>query len=117
MVSRRISLLTLCFIILFLTSVILPSFAKDPLPVSSPAINRSLAGSRTGVLTKVQGVVFHIDRITYTLAPQALVEDKFGTPLAPNETEWNDVEFRVQYWLATDLGPNLIRQLIITLPQ
>jgi hypothetical protein len=118
MASRRISLPTLCFIIfLFLTSLILPSFAKDPLLSSSATINRSLSGSRTGVLTKSEGAVLHIDRMTYTLAPQALVEDKFGTPLTPNDTRWNDVEFRVQYWLAPDLGPNLIRQLIVTLPQ
>ena len=110
--------LVLFFLIfLYVILLALPALSTDAIPGASVSINRSLPGSSIGILTSAQGPAVRIDRDTYTLTPFALVEDKFGTPLSVNDLKWNDVEFRVQYWIARDLGPNHIMQLIINFPE
>ncbi len=80
-------------------------------------IDRSLFGSRTGILTMAKGDSVRIDRATYVLAPDALVEDPGGTPLPLQSVAWVDVELPVQYWLGTGPAGNQITQMIVTLAQ
>jgi hypothetical protein len=102
---------------MFLFSLAMPSLAKELMLMAPTPINRALPGMRAGLLTQAQGSVLRIDRATFTLAPQALVEDKFGTPLMLQNLQWKDVEFDVQYWLAPDQGPNQIMQMIVSFPE
>lgn len=113
--ARKLFLLFL--VLLFVVILALPSFANDFMPMTPTAINRGLPGSRTGVLTKAEGAMLHIDRTAYTLAPIALVEDKFGTPLTMKDIQCRDVEYAVQYWVATDHDHTQILQLIVTFPE
>jgi hypothetical protein len=116
-VNRLWNLSLMFLILLVLLTLTLPPFVKDALPTGLMPIDRSLPGSRVGVLTHAQGTVLKIDRTTYTLAPLALIEDKFGTPVMLSDLKFNDVEFDVQYWLGTDLGPNHIFQLVVNFPE
>ena len=110
-------LLTL-LILLYVLILALPAFAAtEAVSVMPSSINRALPGSRTGVLTSAQGPVLQINRDMYRLAPTALVEDKHGTALSVQDLKWQDVEFRVQYWTASELGPNHISHLIINFPE
>ncbi len=85
---------------------------------SQPAkIDRSLPGSRKGLLMKAQGTTVWIDRGMYSLAPGALVESSPGDPLPASSLKWDGVEFEVQYWLGTGLADRQITQLIITFPE
>ncbi len=81
------------------------------------AINPTLPGARAGILTRAQGTMLFIDRTEYSLAPIALVEDRFGTPLSIQDLQCNDVQYRVQYWTAPILGHDQIVQLIVTFPE
>jgi len=116
-VNRLWNLSLMFLILLVLLTLTLPPFVKDALPTALMPIDRSLPGSRVGVLTNAQGTILKIDRTTYTLAPLALIEDKFGTPLMLSDLKFNDVEFDVQYWLGTNLGPNHILQLVVSFPE
>jgi hypothetical protein len=115
---NRLWNLSLMLLILFvLLTLTIPPLVKDAMPNTLMPINRSLPGSRVGVLTQAQGAVLKIDRTTYTLAPLALIEDKFGTAVMLSDLRFTDVEFDVQYWLGTDLGPNHILQLVVSFPE
>ena len=114
-VTRNVILLLL--VLLFLVILALPSFADDIMPMSSTAINRTLQGSRTGVLTKAEGAMLQIDHVSYTLSPVALVEDKHLTPLTIKDIQCHDVEYAVRYWVATDHDRSQILQLIVTFPE
>jgi hypothetical protein len=80
-------------------------------------INPTLPGARAGMLTKAQGAMVLIDRTAYNLAAIALVEDRFGTPLSIQDLQCSDVQYRVQYWTAPELGPDQIVQLIVSFPE
>lgn len=108
--------LTLLSVIVLMT-LVLPSFAMDVAPIPIPGVNQALPGSRAGILTKAHGTILQIDRATYTLAPIALVEDRFGTALALNDIQCNDVEYSVRYWVTTDQGQNQILQMIVSFPE
>lgn len=111
------NVLLMILILLYVVILALPAFAAEVTALSPASINRSLPGSHTGILTQAQGPVVQINRNVYRLAPLALVEDKHGTPLNVHDLKWQDVEFRVQYWTAAELGPNHITQLIINFPE
>jgi hypothetical protein len=104
-------------ILLVLVIVALPSFAEETTPMPSMVINRALPGSRTGVLTKALGAVLQIEHASYMLSPVALVEDRFGSPLTLKDIQCQDVEYKVQYWVATDHDHSQILQLIVTFPE
>ena len=104
------------FILLVLLIIALPSFAEDIMPMPSMVI-RELPGSRTGVLTKAEGATLQIDHVSYTLSPVALVEDKHLTPLTIKDIQCHDVEYKVQYWVATEHDHSQILQLIVTFPE
>ncbi len=93
----------------------------SPAPQVQPAqpakIDRSLPGSRTGILTRAKGGTVWIDRASYALAPNALVEKKAGTPLQLQDYQWDGVAYNVQYWLGTGSADRQITQLIITFPE
>jgi hypothetical protein len=114
-VTRNVILVLL--VLLFLVILALPSFADDIMPMPSTVINRTLQGSRTGVLTKAEGAMLQIDHVSYTLSPVALVEDKHLTPLTIKDIQCHDVEYAVRYWVATDHDRNQISQLIVTFPE
>ena len=111
----KLSLLLLILVVL--VSLTLKSFAMDVTPMPTGVINHGLPGMRVGILTKAQGTMLHIDHATYTLAPTALVENKFGTALTLMDIQCHDVEYGVRYWVATDKGQNQIVQMIVTFPE
>jgi len=85
---------------------------------SQPAkIDRSLPGSRKGILTKAKGTNVWIDGAMYLLGPGALVEDRFGSPLPPQAYQAEGVEYGVQYWLGSDHADRQITQMIIIFPE
>ncbi len=93
------------------------TFSPAPLvrPTQPAKIDRSVPGSRKGILTRAKGGTVWIDGASYVLAPNVLVEKKGGTPL--QLPEWDSVAYNVQYWLGTGSANNQITQLIITFPQ
>ena len=103
--------------LVILATLTVPVYAQDSEPIPAAAINPTLPGSRAGMLTKAQGTMLFIDRTTYTLAPIAHVEDRFGTPLSIQDLQCNDAQYRVQYWTAPELGHDQIVQLIVTFPE
>ena len=114
-VIRNVILVLLILLVLLI--IALPSFAEDIMPMPSMVINRELPGSRTGVLTKAEGATLQIDHVSYTLSPVALVEDKHLTPLTIKDIQCHDVEYKVQYWVATEHDHSQILQLIVTFPE
>jgi hypothetical protein len=100
-----------------LSTLTVPAYTQDSAPMPATAINPTLPGSKAGMLTKAQGTTLFIDRSTYTLAPIAHVEDRFGTPLSIQDLQCNDAQYRVQYWTAPELGHDQIVQLIVTFPE
>ena len=104
-------------IVLLLPTVTAPSYAKDSAPMQVTAVNPALPGSRAGLLTRAQGTMLVIDRTTYSLAPSALLEDRFGTPLSIQDLQCNEAQCRVQYWTVPDLGPDQILQMIVSFPE
>ena len=113
--TRNVILVLL--VLLFLGILALPSFSEDSMPIPSMVINRELPGSRTGILTKAEGAMLQIDHASYTLSPIALVEDKFLTALTIKDIQCHDVEYKVQYWVASDHDHSQIMQLIVTFPE
>ena len=111
----KLSLLLLTLVVL--VTLTLTSFAMDGTPMPTAVINQGLPGMKMGILTTAQGTMLQIDHATYTLAPTALVEDKFGTALTLKQIQCRDAEYRVRYWVATDKSQNQILQLIITFPE
>ena len=114
-VTRNVILVLL--VLLFLGILALPSIGEDTMPMPSTIINRALPGTRTGILTKAEGATLQIDNISYTLSPVALVEDKHLTPLTIKDIQCHDVEYKVQYWVATEHDHSQILQLIVTFPE
>jgi len=114
-VTRNVILVLL--VLLFLGILALPSFGEDTMPMPSTIINRALPGTRTGILTKAEGATLQIDHVSYTLSPVALVEDKHLTPLTIKDIQCHDVEYKVQYWVATEHDHSQILQLIVTFPE
>jgi len=113
-VTRNVILVLL--VLLFLGILALPSIGEEIMPMPSMVI-RELPGSRTGVLTKAEGATLQIDHVSYTLSPVALVEDKHLTPLTIKDIQCHDVEYKVQYWVATEHDHSQILQLIVTFPE
>jgi hypothetical protein len=107
----------LVLILLVLATLAVQSFAMDSAAMLTPGINHDLPGSRAGVLTRAQGTMLHVDSVTYTLSPIAVVEDRFGTPLTLRDIQCNNVEYRVLYWVATDKATNQIVQLVVSFPE
>ncbi len=95
------------------------TFSQSPQvrPTQPAKIDRSLPGSRRGILTKSQGTTVWIDRASYVLAPGALVENKAGTPLQLQHYQGDGMAYRVQYWLGTGSADRQITQMIITFPE
>ncbi len=58
-----------------------------------------------------------IDRMTFVLAPDALIEDSGGAPLPLQSMVWVDVELPARYWLGTGPFSNQITQMIVTLAE
>lgn len=114
-VAKRVVLVGIVAAIM--STLALPLYAKDSVPMIPAAINPTLPGVRVGTLTKAQGTTLFIDRTAYSLAQVAMVEDRFGTPLSIRDLQCNDVQYRVQYWTAPELGPDQILQLIVTFPE
>jgi hypothetical protein len=114
-VTRNVILVLL--VLLFLGILALPSFGEDTMPMPSTIINRALPGTRTGILTKAEGATLQIDHVSYTLSPVALVEDKHLTPLTIKDIQCHDVEYKVQYWVATEHDHSQILQLIVAFPE
>ena len=113
-VTRNVILVLL--VLLFLGILALPSIGEEIMPMPSMVI-RELPGSRTGVLTKAEGATLQIDHVSYTLSPVALVEDKHLTPLTIKDIQCHDVQYAVQYWVATEHDHSQILQLIVTFPE
>lgn len=87
-------------------------------PGSPPKINRDLPGSKKGTMTSVKNGIVRIDRETYALAPDALVEDTKGEELLQKELAvYNGFDQEVQYWLETGQAANQIIQMIVRPPQ
>jgi hypothetical protein len=80
-------------------------------------IDRTLSGSRTGVLTKARNGTFWVDRDRYVLASGALIEDANGNPLEAQEMQGSELNVPVQYWVGTGETRNQITQLIVTLSE
>ena len=114
-VTRNVILVLL--VLLFLGILALPSIGEDIMPMPSTIINRALPGTKTGILTNVEGATVQIDHVSYTLSPIALVEDKHLAPLTIKDIQCHDVEYAVQYWVATDHDRSQILQLIVTFPE
>jgi hypothetical protein len=103
--------------VLLLSILTVPSYALDSAPMPGVAINPLLSGARAGILTKAQGAMLVIDRTEYRLAPIAVVQDRFGTPLSIQDLQCHDVQYRVQYWTVPDLGHDQVMQLIVSFPE
>src|SRR3989442_15952505 len=75
------------------------TFATVPQVQSSQPlkIDRSLPGSRRGMLTKANGTTVWIDGAMHLLTPGGLVQDKFGSPLAPQAFHSEGGEYGFQY--------------------
>ena len=102
---------------LLLSALTVPSYAMDSAPMPATAMNPTLPGARAGILTKAQGAMLVIDRTEYRLAAIALVQDRFGTPLSIQDLQCHDVQYRVQYWTAPDMGHDQVMQLIVSFPE
>lgn len=97
---------------------LLSTSAWAQVPQTSPTkIDRSLPGSRLGQMTKAQRGTVVIDRTTYALAPQVLIEERSGMSLTPQDLQWWEGEFDVQYWIGTGELRNQIIQMIVAYPQ
>jgi hypothetical protein len=103
--------------LLLVSTLTSPLYGKDSAPTTATAMNLTLPGSRAGMLTRAKGTMLLIDRTEYSLAPMALVEDKFGTPLSIQDLQCNDAKCRVQYWTAPDMGHDQILQMIVSFPE
>jgi hypothetical protein len=100
-----------------LSTLTLPLNAQDSAPMAATAINPTLPGSRAGMLTVAQGTRLLIDRTTYSLAPIAVIEDRFGTPLSIHDLQCPEAQCRAQYWTMPAFGHDQIVQLIVSFPE
>ena len=81
------------------------------------AMDRSLEGKQKGVLTKTRDGTVWIDRTAYPLASDAAIQGRSGRTFRIQELKWDDVEYRVDYWLGTEFTDKQIIQMIIYLPE
>ena len=87
--------------------------ASSDLQVEPRSMDRSLEGIRNGVLTKAKDGTVWIDGKAYTLAVDALVENRTGRRLQVKGLRLDDVQFSVEYWL----DGNQITQTVINFPE
>ena len=126
-ITRKSMLGASCVWILIGTAVLLWSpmaeaqgtFSQAPQvrPTQPAKIDRSLPGSKRGTLTRAKGGTVWIDRASYVQAPDALVENKAGSPLELRQYQGDSVAFEVQYWLGTGSADRQITHMIITFPE
>src|SRR3989442_14394331 len=72
------------------------SQAPQVRPTQPAKIDRSLPGSKRGTLTRAKGGTVWIDGVSYVLAPDALVENKSGSPLQLQRYQGDGMAYRVQ---------------------
>jgi hypothetical protein len=85
--------------------------------VQPRSMDRSREGKRKGVLTRVKEGTVWIDGTAYTLAADALVENRTGGSLQANALRWDDVQYSVDYWLVPDSADRQIAQMVIYFPE
>jgi len=76
-------------------------------------MDRSLAGKRKGVLTRAMNGIAWIDGTTYTLAADALVENRTGRSLQVRSLRLDGVQYSVEYWL----NGSQVSQIVIYFPE
>ena len=81
--------------------------------VQPRSIDRSLEEKRKGVLTRALNGTAWIDGRTYTLAADTLVESRTGRRLQVKDLRWENIQFRVEYWL----DGSQISQIVIYFPE
>ena len=77
------------------------------------SMDRSLEGKRKGVLTRVMDGTAWIDGTTYTLAADALVENRTGRSLQVRSLRLDGVQYSVEYWL----DGSQVSQIVIYFPE
>jgi len=91
--------------------------ALEVQPTQPAKIDRSMHGSKKGILTKAKGGTVWIDRASFVLAPDAVVENQLGFPMELRNYRWDGVEYHVLYWLGTGQADRQITHMIISLPE
>jgi hypothetical protein len=77
-----------------------------------PKIDRSLPGSRKGVLTKAKDGVVWIDGRKYVLASSALLEKVDGGSMLVNYLNFAGMDFEVEYWLGPKPDPQITQMIV-----
>jgi len=77
------------------------------------SMDRSLEGKRKGVLTRALDGTAWIDGTTYTLAADALVENRTGRSLQVKSLRLDGVQYSVEYWL----DGSQVSQIVIYFPE
>ena len=77
------------------------------------SMDRSLEGKRKGVLTRALDGTAWIDGTTYTLAADALVENRTGRSLQVRSLRLDGVQYSVEYWL----DGSQVSQIVIYFPE
>ena len=90
-----------------------PSSGLQVQQVQPRSIDRSLEGMRQGVLTRALNGTAWIDGRTYTLTADTLVENRTGRRLQVKDLRWENIQFRVEYWL----DGSQISQMVIYFPE
>ena len=90
-----------------------PSSGLQVQQVQPRSIDRSLEGKRKGVLTRALNGTAWIDGRTYTLTADTLVENRNGRRLQVKDLRWENIQFRVEYWL----DGSQISQMVIYFPE
>ena len=90
-----------------------PSSGLQVQQVQPRSIDRSLEGMRQGVLTRALNGTAWIDGRTYTLTADTLVENRTGRRLQVKDLRWENIQFRVEYWL----DGSQISQIVIYFPE
>ena len=90
-----------------------PSSGLQVQQVQPRSIDRSLEGMRKGVLTRALNGTAWIDGRTYTLTADTLVENRTGRRLQVKDLRWENIQFRVEYWL----DGSQISQMVIYFPE
>lgn len=80
-------------------------------------MDRDLGGKQKGVLTKARSGTVWIDRTAYPLAADAAIQGISGRTVRAIELKWDDVDYRVDYWLGTESTDKQVIQMIIYFPE
>jgi len=80
-------------------------------------MDRDLEGKQKGVLTKARSGTVWIDRTAHPLASDAAIQGTSGRTVRAMELKWDDVDYRVDYWLGTESTDKQIIQMIIYFPE